>query len=40
MFNDILYTATRFSVILLVFLVAFGLGFHLIFINQVRLLIS
>ena len=36
MFNDILNTATRFSVILLVFLVAFGLGFHLVFINQVR----
>ena len=35
MFNDILNTAARFSVILMVFIVAFGLGFHLIFINQV-----
>ena len=35
MFYDIFNTATRFSVILLVFIVAFGLGFHLIFINQV-----
>lgn len=36
MFNDIFNTAIRFSVILMVFIVAFGLGFHLIFINQVR----
>ena len=37
MFNDIFHTAIRFSVILLVFIVAFGLGFHLIFINQVSI---
>eukprot|EP00092_Neocalanus_flemingeri_P024563 GFUD01026641.1.p1 GENE.GFUD01026641.1~~GFUD01026641.1.p1 ORF type:complete len:1187 (+),score=294.85 GFUD01026641.1:192-3752(+) len=34
MFVDILKTVAKFSVILLVFLVAFGLGFHILFINH------
>lgn len=34
MFFDILKTFLRFSVVFLVFVVAFGLGFHLLLINQ------
>ena len=35
MFKDILTTASKFGLILLIFLIAFGLGFHLLFIKQV-----
>ena len=35
MFTDILKTISKFSVVLLVFIIAFGLGFHIVFVNQV-----
>lgn len=34
MFCDILYSASVFGIILLIFIVAFGLGFHILFINH------
>ena len=35
MFNYIIHTVAKFAVILVIFIVAFGLGFHILFINQV-----
>ena len=34
MFNDILKSVAKFAVILVIFIVAFGLAFHILFINQ------
>ena len=37
MFRDVLYTMLRFLLIMAVFIIAFGLGFHLLFMhNNVR----
>lgn len=35
MFNQIVHTVAKFAVVLAIFIVAFGLGFHILFINQV-----
>ena len=34
MFSDILKSVAKFAVVLVIFLMAFGLGFHILFINQ------
>ena len=34
MFTDILQTFLRFAVVFLIFIFAFGLGFHLLLVNQ------
>ena len=36
MLNNVIKTVARFSVIVAVFVIAFGCGFHILFINQVR----
>jgi hypothetical protein len=36
MFNYIINTVAKFAVILVIFILAFGFGFHILFINQVR----
>ena len=39
MFFDILKTFMQFGLVFVIFIVAFGLGFHLLLINQVRIYI-
>ena len=38
MFKDIFKTAFNFLVILMIFLIGFGLGFHILFINHVSII--
>ena len=40
MFKDIFKTAFNFLIILFIFLIGFGLGFHILFINHVSILIN
>ena len=37
MFGDILYSASVFGLLLIIFIGAFGLGFHILFINHVSI---
>jgi hypothetical protein len=38
MFYDILKTFFRFAIVFIVFIVAFGLGFHILLQNQVEIM--
>jgi hypothetical protein len=38
MFHDILKTFFRFAIVFIVFIVAFGLGFHILLQNQVEIM--